>query len=192
MRQQGVYRQQREWPPASKRQSRRCWPCQSAAGHIKGCRLTAAVGWAVVVLEVRCRCIALWQVTAVVDIVLGHGSRFGLRVLQVSGQGLVESDTPTFFTKPPQMPQPLGPLLARLRPRNALCPPPSQGPRMPYSQGVLQALQQAVCKAQCPRPWGHAPEPDCPMPPPLLKKVPVSELPISTNPCPHPGTLPAI
>jgi hypothetical protein len=56
--------------------------------------------------------------------------------------------------------------------RNALCPPPPfQGPQLPYFQGVLQALQQAVCNAQCPHPWGHAPEPECPKPSPLLKEL---------------------
>ena len=53
-------------------------------------------------------------------------------------------------------------------------PPPSQGPGMPCSQGVLQALQQAACKAQSPHPWGHAPEQECLKPPPAEKSPCVS------------------
>ena len=31
------------------------------------------------------------------------------------------------------------------------------------------AQSGAQCRAQCPHPWGHAPEPECPKPSPLLK-----------------------
>jgi hypothetical protein len=46
--------------------------------------------------------------------------------------------------------------------------PPSQGPRMPCSHGVLQALQQATCKGHCPHLWGHAMQPQCHKPPPII------------------------
>ena len=47
-------------------------------------------------------------------------------------------------------------------------PPPPKAPKCPIF-GVLQALQLAVCNAQCPHPWGHAPESQCPKPSPCQK-----------------------